>query len=63
MLTIVMSHRVRELKRSRYPEIKGLELSLFREQIEYVRRHHHPSVHPGGDKTRPYDGSLIRIHM
>ncbi len=27
MLTIVMCHRVRELKRSRYPEIKGLELS------------------------------------
>lgn len=36
--TIVMYHYVRELRRSKYPEIKGLEVSLFEGQIEYMRR-------------------------
>ncbi|UOF91397.1 polysaccharide deacetylase family protein [Fodinisporobacter ferrooxydans] len=40
MLTIVMYHYVRELKQSRYPEIKGLELQLFKEQIEYILKHY-----------------------
>jgi len=33
-LTIVMYHYVRELKHSRYPEIKGLAIDDFKEQIE-----------------------------
>jgi peptidoglycan/xylan/chitin deacetylase (PgdA/CDA1 family) len=40
MVTIVMYHYIRELARTRYPEIKGLELSLFREQLDYLRRHY-----------------------
>ena len=39
-LTIVMYHYVRELKNSRFPDIKGLELSLFIEQIEYLRKNY-----------------------
>ncbi len=39
-VTIVMYHFVRDLKRSRYPDIKGLPLEDFRGQIEYVRRYY-----------------------
>jgi peptidoglycan/xylan/chitin deacetylase (PgdA/CDA1 family) len=39
-LSVVMYHYVRELKSSRFPEIKGLDLKLFVEQIEYLRRHY-----------------------
>jgi peptidoglycan/xylan/chitin deacetylase (PgdA/CDA1 family) len=39
-VTIVMYHYVRDLKRSRFPEIKGLELDLFREQIRYFKKHY-----------------------
>ena len=39
-LSVVMYHYVRELKDSRYPSIKGLELSLFREQIKYIQKHY-----------------------
>lgn len=39
-LTVVMYHYVRRLRNSRYPEIKGLELSLFVEQLEYIRKHY-----------------------
>jgi peptidoglycan/xylan/chitin deacetylase (PgdA/CDA1 family) len=35
-LTIVMYHYVRELENSRYPEIKGLDISKFEKQIEYL---------------------------
>ncbi len=35
-LYIVMYHYTRELKKSRYPGIKGLELEAFRSQIEYL---------------------------
>ena len=35
--TIVMYHYVRELKHTRYPEIKGLDLNLFRQQIEFFK--------------------------
>lgn len=41
-ITIVMYHFVRDLKRSRYPEIKGLNLVDFVEQIEYIRRYYDP---------------------
>jgi peptidoglycan/xylan/chitin deacetylase (PgdA/CDA1 family) len=37
-LTIVMYHYVRDLKHSRYPEIKGLDIRLFKEQILYLKR-------------------------
>lgn len=39
-LTIVMYHYVRDLKRSRYPEIKGLDAADFVEQIAYIKRHY-----------------------
>ncbi len=35
-----MYHYVRDLKHSRYPEIRGLDLPLFIEQIEYLERHY-----------------------
>ena len=40
-LTIVTYHYVRDLKNSRFPEIKGLDLDLFKEQILYLRKHYH----------------------
>jgi peptidoglycan/xylan/chitin deacetylase (PgdA/CDA1 family) len=41
-LTIVMYHYVRELKHSRYPEIKGLTVADFKEQIAYIKKHYNP---------------------
>ncbi len=35
-----MYHFVRDLEHSRYPEIKGLRLSEFKEQIDYIQRHY-----------------------
>jgi peptidoglycan/xylan/chitin deacetylase (PgdA/CDA1 family) len=39
-VTIVMYHFVRDLERSRYPEIKALALPQFREQLAFFRRHY-----------------------
>ena len=39
-LIIVMYHYVRDLGNSRYPNIKGLDISLFEEQINFFRRYH-----------------------
>ena len=39
-LTVVMYHYVRDLKNSRYPGIKGLQTELFKEQIEYLKKHY-----------------------
>lgn len=39
-LTIVMYHYVRELKKSRFPAIKGLALEDFRGQLDYLQRHY-----------------------
>jgi peptidoglycan/xylan/chitin deacetylase (PgdA/CDA1 family) len=39
-VTIIMYHFVRDLKHSRYPEIKALTSSDFTEQIEYIRRYY-----------------------
>ena len=36
--TIVMYHYVRELRRSRYPGIKGLSTEKFRGQLDYLAR-------------------------
>jgi len=41
-LTIVTYHYVRPLNRSRYPAIKGLDLALFDEQLDFFQRHYHP---------------------
>lgn len=38
-ITIVMYHYVRDLAHSRYPEIKGLDVPLFEEQLTYIREH------------------------
>ena len=39
-LSIVMYHYVRDLKNSRYPNIKGLDVKLFREQLKYIQNHY-----------------------
>lgn len=39
-LTIVMYHYVRELKHSRFPEIKGLTTDDFREQLRYIQKYY-----------------------
>lgn len=36
-ISIIMYHYVRNLKDSRYPHIKGLDLQLFRQQIEFLK--------------------------
>ena len=35
-----MYHYVRDLKNSRYPGIKGLQIELFREQVQYLKKHY-----------------------
>ncbi|MDR1340711.1 MAG: polysaccharide deacetylase family protein [Prevotellaceae bacterium] len=40
-LTIVMYHYVRDLKHSRYPGIKGLDMDLFRGQTDFLQKHYH----------------------
>ncbi len=41
-LTIVMYHYVRPLGRSAFPAIKGLDLALFDQQLDYLARHYNP---------------------
>jgi len=40
VLTIVMYHDVRDLARSRFPRVKGLDLARLRGQVDYLLRHH-----------------------
>lgn len=40
-VSIIMYHYVRDLKHSRYPDIKGLDIALFNAQIEYLKKHYH----------------------
>lgn len=40
-VSIIMYHYVRDLEHSRYPDIKGIDITLFREQLEYLKRHYH----------------------
>lgn len=40
-LRIIMYHYVRDLKNSRYPEIKGLDYELFRSQLEFLKDNFH----------------------
>ena len=37
-LTIVMYHYVRDLVHSRYPRIHGLQIELFREQVQFLKK-------------------------
>ncbi|MCF8067742.1 MAG: polysaccharide deacetylase family protein [Desulfobacterales bacterium] len=39
-VTIIMYHYVREIKRSRFPSIKGLELEDFKSQLEYLQHYY-----------------------
>lgn len=39
-LTVVMYHYVRDLKNSRYPNIKGCDIRDFKEQISYFKKHY-----------------------
>jgi len=41
-LTVVMYHYVRDLKNSRYPEIKGCDVRLFKEQVKFIKKHYTP---------------------
>lgn len=41
-LTVVMYHYVRDLKNSRFPEIKGCDVRLFKEQVLYIKKHYTP---------------------
>ena len=41
LITIIMYHYVRDLKNSRYPNIKGLDTGLFLEQIKYLLKYYH----------------------
>ena len=44
-LTVVMYHYVRDLKNSRYPEIKGCDVRLFKEQIGFLKKYYNfPTV-------------------
>ncbi len=40
-VTIIMYHYVRDLKYSRYPEIRGLDVNLFKFQLNYLEQHYH----------------------
>jgi peptidoglycan/xylan/chitin deacetylase (PgdA/CDA1 family) len=39
-VSIIMYHYVRELKHSRFPEIKGLAIDLFKQQIAYIKKYY-----------------------
>ncbi|MDD2493583.1 MAG: polysaccharide deacetylase family protein [Tissierellia bacterium] len=39
-LTVIMYHYVRDLKNSRYPNIKGLDVNLFKEQIKFLKKNY-----------------------
>ena len=39
-ITIIMYHYVRDLANSQYPEIKGLDIQLFSEQILFLKNHY-----------------------
>jgi peptidoglycan/xylan/chitin deacetylase (PgdA/CDA1 family) len=41
-VTIVMYHYVRDLKRSRFPAIKGLSVERFCRQLDYIQSHYTP---------------------
>ena len=38
-ISVIMYHYVREIKKSRFPNLKGLELNKFRKQINYFSKY------------------------
>jgi peptidoglycan/xylan/chitin deacetylase (PgdA/CDA1 family) len=60
-VTIVMYHYVRDLKRSRFPAIKGLSVERFCRQLDYIQANYTPisvenlleSLGPGGEYLPP----------
>ena len=44
-VTVVMYHYIRDLKKSRYPAIKGLDYKLFKTQIEYFLKNYNIRQH------------------
>ena len=39
-VTVVMYHYVRDLKNSRYPNIKGLDIDKFKKQIKFFKENY-----------------------
>ena len=39
-VSVVMYHYVRNLQESKYPKIKGLDLPLFEEQLDYLQKNY-----------------------
>ncbi len=39
-VTIITYHYVRDLKNSRYPNLKGLDLDIFKKQLDYIAKNH-----------------------
>lgn len=39
-VTIIMYHYVRDIKNSRFPRIKALDVKLFKEQIKYLKKYY-----------------------
>lgn len=39
-VSIIMYHYIRDLKHSRYPNISGLDVTLFKEQIKYLKKYY-----------------------
>ena len=39
-VTVVMYHYVRDLKNSRYPNIKGLDIEKFKKQINFFKKNY-----------------------
>lgn len=39
---IVSYHYVRDLEHSRYPQIKGLDVNLFKKQVDFLKQEFHP---------------------
>lgn len=60
-LTVVMYHYVRDLERSRYPRIKGLQIRDFRQQLAHIIRHYRVITAEdllGGDQLPPNSALL-----
>ena len=39
-ITIVTYHYVREIKKSEYPKLKGLEFEKFKKQLDYLEKNY-----------------------
>ena len=39
-VTVIMYHYVRDLINSRYPDIKGLDIRSFKNQIEFIKKNY-----------------------